>query len=385
MILKNSKTTQLAKNRFAFDASVSAIQMSEDGQNWQDIKPQLVRDADGWHIEGVPYYAEIKDDGTRLFCPDRNERSKYFKLPSIPLLTLTKNVLPDRIRMPLSWGYIDFIFTNTGLRFEVMFNRKPPVALGNKFTFNADTAGFDVTKLLTEKYGLGIPRPRLIEAGLDLTIAKERPLDWSFNAGQLELGFDLTGLKFPILLKNTTIDETVGASLDDAHSTTSVNSPTELYVRADTASYEGGFRFQTVNVPNAAIIGTCYLRVWFYTTSFDSPNNAIDFENVDDATDFTTKKPHDQVLTGNPVTWTGTDLGAADYVNSPSLVTPCQAIVDRVGWAANQDMAINVGPDLGTSNFAVFSWDGDAAKAAILHIEYTEAGGAVYIPRVIMF
>jgi hypothetical protein len=52
--IKNSKTTYLGKasggDRYALDAFIGAVQMGEPEGLWQDIKPCLVRDADGWHI-----------------------------------------------------------------------------------------------------------------------------------------------------------------------------------------------------------------------------------------------------------------------------------------------------------------------------------------------
>src|SRR4030042_5761179 len=96
--LKNSRTTYLGRasggDKYTLDGFIGAVQMREPGGQWQDIKPCLVRDAGGWHIDNAPYYAEIRDDGSRLFCPVRNERGKYLRLPSIALFSgLPRNIL----------------------------------------------------------------------------------------------------------------------------------------------------------------------------------------------------------------------------------------------------------------------------------------------------
>ncbi len=229
--LKNSKTTRIGAKSFSLDGFISPIQMKEPEGQWEDIKPYLVRDNGGWHIEGAPYYAEVKDDGTRLFCPDKHERSRYIRL-AMPLISglekyvistpavLDGQILPNRILMLTSWGKIHFIFTNTALKFEVLFNEAPsfhllPWTKRETFIFDVESSGLDISKLLTEEHGLGIPKPRLIEADETLLEPKEKMIDWSFNDGQLELGFDLAGLEFPILLKNTTIDEQIDAGAND--------------------------------------------------------------------------------------------------------------------------------------------------------------------------
>ena len=192
MELKNSKTTSLGGNRYALNGFIGAVQMSEDGQKWQDIKPRLVRDVGGWHVVGTPYYAEIKDDGTRLYCPDCNERSKYFKLPAIPLLTsLEKNVsfsptkldgevIPNKVVMPIrDYASIVITFTNTSMNFEVLFKKAPPRQFTDRFTFNADIAGLDIKELLASRQGVGIPRPRLIDNMALITSGYWMPRYWA--------------------------------------------------------------------------------------------------------------------------------------------------------------------------------------------------------------
>lgn len=274
MELKNSKTTYLGKkdgkNSFALDCFIGAVQMRDPGGDWQDIKPHLVPDAEGWHIEGTPYYAEVKKDGARLFCPDRNERGKYLRLPTFPLVSrLAKNiistptkldwqVLPNIVRMPTPWGYVEFIFTNTGIQFQVYFREAPPSVLfgedSSRILLDIDSAGLDIAGLLTATSGLGIPRPRLIE---NAEIPQERQLDWLFKDGQLELGFDLTGLKFPVLLKNNTIDDQVDTGTDDGYAGGAyLATGTKLYVGTiGGTAYHAWALFGTISGLSGVTIG----------------------------------------------------------------------------------------------------------------------------------
>jgi len=392
LTLKNSRTTSLGNGRFALDCFIGAVQMSEDGQAWQDIKPYLVRDTSGWHIDGAPYYAEFKDDGTRLFCPDRNERSKYFRLPAIPLFTgLTRNVLssptkldgqllPDRIVMPVEWGEIRIIFTNTGMKFEVLFAEAPPEQLNGKFTFDVDLAGLDILTLLSAKQGVGIPRPRLVDSKEE---PEQRPLDWSYKDGQLELGFDLTGLKFPVILKNTTLEVQVGAGTDDAYESDSGSVPTNDWIRiytAPAATYprkSGGMKFNGVTVPQGTVPSVAYYQGYPSISGLNNIHCTIHLNDVDNANDFSTEADVEDRAKTSGVDWEEDSLTLNQYHSSPSIVTPCTELFGRGGWSSGNSLAIL---EIAKTSGGYCIWsdvDNDSSNAPKLHIEYTAGGGGV--------
>jgi len=257
--------------------------MSDDGRDWEDIKPHLVRDMDGWHIEGAPYYAEIKDNGTRLFCPDRSERSKYFKLPAPPLFSglskqivstvVDKQLLPNKIVMPyMDWADIIIGFTNTGMTFSVLFKKAPPREFKEQFKFDAEVNGLDIKTLLASKVGIGVPRPRLIDSSSLVDVgSNEKYLDWTEKLSELTLDFSLEKLKFPVLLQNSTIDVEVDASANDGYwrtgTSTFSDTDTALFVGVLTSAINSFSRWAGITLPQTSTINTATLGLYEYDTA----------------------------------------------------------------------------------------------------------------------
>jgi hypothetical protein len=423
--LKNSKTQYLGKvsgrERYALDAFIGAVQMREAGGEWQDIKPQLVRDADGWHIEGAPYYAEVKDDGSRLFCPDRNERSRYLRIPAPDLLRgLSKNVvqrrakldgelLGDRISMPAEWGEIRVGYGNTGMKFEVLFTQAPPPGLfgreSPRILLDVETAGLDIEQLLSAKTGIGIPPPRLTSDIFDADRSRQvKRLNWSYKNGQLELGFDLGDLPFPILLKNTTVDIDVGAMADDCRVFWNGSNWVlgELWFIYFFAGYQdsgsikngGGMRFQNIAVPQGATIDTAtVIFVCALSNSYTTANTRFTGEDADDAAAFSDLADYqarrgtvvgganNNNITSAQVDWDNiaTWVAGTSYP-SPELKSIVQEIVNRTGWASGNDMVIFWDDHDGRSTETNYSYriaasyDHATYDPPKLHIEYTAGG-----------
>jgi len=388
--LKNSKTTYLGKapdgrDKFAIDGFIGAVQMREPDGEWVDIKPRLVRKPadDGYYVDRVPYYAEVNDDGSRLFCPDRNERSKFLLLPAIPLFTglprnivssptkLDRQVLDSNVVMPTLWGEIRFIFTNTGMKFEVLFDEAPPKEiLDDRFLFDHDTTGLDLIQLLSSKQGLGIPRPRLIDAN-----GEERWLDWSLIAGQLELGFDLTGLKFPVLLKNTTIDIQVGASSDDCTrwGATSFYLLYSSFHLANESYDEHGARWAGLNIPSGSTIDVAYATITARYSDDGGGSCRIKGEKTAAPITFSTYGDYDaRTRTTVYVDWTLPAFVANSEHNSPSLVSVIQEINDA---SAITHLVIFFSDPVisGTANGRGWAYNGSSTKAPQIYIEYSEA------------
>lgn len=386
--LSNSKRTYLGKtpdgrDRWALDVSIGAIQMREPGGEWQDIKPQVVRDTEGWHVEGAPYGLEVLADGTRRVYPDRLDKSKWLYLPAVDLFRkLTKRIEGNKIICSAQKFDVIFQFTNTGVQFMVLI--KEPVTF-DRITLDMDSAGLDILQLLKAKAGLGIPRPRLMEADPTLAEPQERWLDWSLKAGQLELGFDLTGLCFPVLLKNTTIDKQVAASTDDVsiRRSTSLSSLTltSQYCGDYDATwydYEVGMRFLAVPVPNAAIIGAnSYLILKASGLAGSITATLISGQDADDCVTFSTFANYDARPRTATIGWTPPAWVTDTPYNTASIAAPLQTIVDRVGWVSGKNMAFFWTHALGwggvQNRMACYSWDyGDNTHGPKLYIEYGE-------------
>jgi hypothetical protein len=402
--LKNSKTTYLGKasggDRYTLDAFIGAIQMRESEGQWQDIRPRLVRDADGWHIEGAPYYAEIKDNGSRLFCPDKNERSKFLRLPGTAIFTgLTRDIvsnpgkldsllLPNQVTMSADWGEIHIIYSNTGMHFEILFRQSPPKALfgldSPKILLDTETMGFDIGQLLNSKSGIGVPKPRLSAANREMMMSEsqEKWLDWSYKNGQLELGLDFGNMSFPILLKNTTVDLQVESSADDAGSGDSyawstVHTFDQMGYLNSTPS-RTGVRFLSVNIQSGATIDIMNLQ-------FDGDGGGtgvptVDIYGEDNATPatFSTQADYDnRTKTTATVRWSGM-LGANNtWYTAGELKTIGQELVDSYNGVSNLAFIIN-GYNTGTAAKRWYkTYNQGSSYAPRLHIEYTAGGVTV--------
>jgi hypothetical protein len=401
--LKNSKTQYLGKasgrDRYALDAFIGAVQMSEPGGPWQDIKPCLVRNGDGWHVETTPYYAEIKDDGSRLFCPDRNERSKYLRLPAPSLFSdLSRDIrqnpdklggsfLPNQITMPTEWGEYRIIFTNTGMHFEILFTKAPPSALFGKdsprIVLDAETAGIDIEQMLRSREATGIPRPRLMAANREVleSETQDRWLDWSLKGGQLELGFDFGDLPFPILLKNTTIDVQVGAGADDGYRASGAYgfqpaSSNGYCGYSSNSNFYYLHNFQRfTGVTLEATIDVAYLQCYQYGSIAGSPELKVYGVDEDNPAAPTSAAEFDaDPLTSAAVDWDGL-WTINNWNNSPSLVSIVQELVDSYTISGDAIMFQTKNDKAPYNDYNnARSYNSDPAYAVKLHIEYTAGG-----------
>jgi hypothetical protein len=396
MYLKNSKTVRLGTSngvtRFVTDAFIGAVQMSEDGIVWQDIKPRLVRDTDGWHVDGAPYHSEVKDNGARLFCPDKRERSKYISLPSVPLLDIPKGVryseakldrqvLPNKVVMPTPWGEIVITCTNTGLGFQALITQSLPRPIQNKFSFDIDSVGFDIRQLLSRTGEIGTPRPRLIGSNIDEHGKYfERFIDWSYRNGRLTLDLsDLEDLGLPVLFKNATIE--VGASADDGGHAPSLNTcGTELsagYHDQFNLTYNFFARFDNATI-SGDTVDVGYLSVYKHSSA-GSPELQIDGIDEDDPNAPTSSAEYyaDTKTTAN-TQWDGT-LNAG-WNNSPSIVSIIQELKDDYGisneaimFQVNNDIADQGGTSNDTNQVKSYDYD-DNSYGPKLHVESSTAG-----------
>jgi hypothetical protein len=398
--LKNSKTQYLGKvsgrDRYMLDAFIGAVQMREPEGKWQDIRPRLVRNTDGWHVEGAPYYAEIKDSGERLFYPEHNERGNYLKIPAPVLFNnLDRNVVsnpakldgaltPSQITLPTDWGEYHIIFSNTGMHFEILFAKPPPSDVfgkdSPKILLDIETTGIDIEQLLKSRAGIGIPRPRLIAANLE-ALSDESPirwLDWSFKNGQLELGFDFGDLPFPILLKNTTIDVQVDTGTDDGwgRADNQFDNAGRLYI----GQYIGYdircfYLFDGLNDFGGGTIGTAYTQLnRYYGGSYSPANVKIKAQDTaspsvpSNATETFALTP-----TSNGVDWDGTQ--ANGWNQSPSIVNVIQELADSFGSiTAVQILLDNDYEGSGSYFWESHSYNTNSSYAPKLHIEYTTGG-----------
>ena len=136
-----------------------------------------------------------------------------------------------------------------------------------------------------------------------------------------------------------------------------------------------GVRFNNLNIPKGATITRAFLT--FRAISADSPMDntsatslTIKAEASDNAGTFTSTANNisSRSLTSASATWTPGSWMNNTNVNSPSIKTVVQEIVNRSGWSSGNSMAFVV---TGTGSRSAASYNGDAVNAPKLTIEYS--------------
>lgn len=185
----------------------------------------------------------------------------------------------------------------------------------------------------------------------------------------------------------TTIDMTVAASADDAHedstganfssTATTVNCTAHTSPGTANRQYNGGFRFVlSAQIPSGATIDASYITVTPTSLALDDANVNIYAEQASDAVNFSTNADvTSRTGTTASVAWVQDALGTS-AVNSPSLNTVIQELVNDYGGLANGAAIVILlkGKTDAIKSFQVFSEDHASGAPASLHIEFTASG-----------
>lgn len=125
------------------------------------------------------------------------------------------------------------------------------------------------------------------------------------------------------------------------------------YAYIDTASYPsavwagtyGGWpshtwcRFQSVNIPKGAEIISASLSLTPFTNESGTPCNLLCYTNTADNPSYpVTVGAAEALALSSSVQWNGVPYYTATRVNTPSLVTPLQEIVNRLNWASGNSV-----------------------------------------------
>ena len=131
-----------------------------------------------------------------------------------------------------------------------------------------------------------------------------------------------------------------------------------------------GLRFVGVAVPKGATITAASVRFRVDESSADATSLTIRGHDADDAAAF---GMDDGDLSSRPVTaaqvpWTpGSWLTPGLDQETPDLAPVIQELVDRAGWSAGNSVVLLL---TGTGRRVAESYEGSAAGAAVLHVEY---------------
>src|SRR3990172_3345201 len=259
-------------------------------------------------------------------------------------------------------GYIEFRHSTTG---EVLWTFNLPRSNG------APVEDQDPDELL------GIFRVR--RTGPNLFVEHRIPIAW------------LQAADYPIEI-DTTIDEQVGASSDDAKQQDSdAIDLTAGVIISERITEHVGWRWTTVPVPIGATIDLAWMSIRFSDASGDEPQHQLRGELATNPGTFTTDSNNidGRTRTTATVNWDSTDLGAAGNQEwqwgapngSPSagadIKAIIQEIVDQGGWASNNALVLiaEQHTQSPTRDLGIYTYDSSTIRAAKLHIEYTAGGG----------
>ena len=159
--------------------------------------------------------------------------------------------------------------------------------------------------------------------------------------------------------------------------------------QAETVPQYVGLRFADLTIPQGATITGAYIQFTVDENKNGNPFNVdIVAEDVDNAPTFTVAQydissRYASHSTASSVNWTLAGDGSTDWLNendatplqrTPDISSLVQAVVGRTGWASGNAMSfIMVGGGCRTA----ISYEKNAAKAAVLHVDYTYDGGNV--------
>ncbi|MEX2514740.1 MAG: DUF2341 domain-containing protein [Candidatus Paceibacterota bacterium] len=177
----------------------------------------------------------------------------------------------------------------------------------------------------------------------------------------------------------SSVNSRVTQSSDDAEEKLSDNSmlisSSDLELIADGTSPGGdqeiGLRFQNITIPQGAVITNAYIEFQTDETNSTTTNLTFRAEDNNDTTTFTTGSGDitNRSKTAASVDWNNVPAWntISEKHQTPDLSAVVQEVVDRAGWQSGNAMAMFV---TGDGTRIAEAYDGEAANAPLLHIEY---------------
>jgi hypothetical protein len=176
-----------------------------------------------------------------------------------------------------------------------------------------------------------------------------------------------------------TVEVRVTAGSDDAEQsvssgkTSTTSSDLELTTDGNTQQLVG-VRFAAVAIPAGAHITNAYLQFTTDEVSTGASALTLRAENLDSPATYTStvnavsgRATTNAFVSWSPPDWTTVGQAAAGQ-RTPDLSALVQTVVNRAAWGPGNAMAFQVS---GTGVRKARSFDGGAAAAPLLHVEYT--------------
>ena len=180
----------------------------------------------------------------------------------------------------------------------------------------------------------------------------------------------------PVPAEATILETRLASSHDDAEefATGAMSlSSSDLELAEDGGPQTVGMRWVGSAIPHGATITTAWIQFTCKDAHDQAATLAIGAEDSDDAApfsstafDLTSRARTALDVDWTPAPWLAGEAGAAE--RTPDLAAILQPVVDRPGWAPGQAIVIII---RGSGVRTAWSWDGNAAAAALLHVEFT--------------
>lgn len=396
MRTETSKTYSLGIDKFRYVGSVGAIHYKDNYSGSYDTWKNIDLSWQGNQVINAPYTLTINPDTYLVFIRDkRTDSTVSIALSSLGGKSISK-VAPVYTKGKATFSNIaidtDLVIeaTNESVKFTRIL----------KSSKASTTAVFGISQS-----GSGLVIRYNAEYDGKMT-DKDVKVEATLQDGLLTETIDLS--KYPKVTYPLKIDPDIvvatAASADDAEVLRDALTPAWIYQQTRSYCDAGyfsttytklgaGMRFLSIGIPNSATIDASYITF----TSANSASGAtcnVRFtgEDVDDASafsslaDFQARRgtivggANNNYITTAQVDWDAVGSWTLDVTyDSPSLNTIIQEIVNRAGWAANNDMVIfwddfdgrsTQGGDIDRTR-RPYSYDGSTTKSPELNIDYT--------------
>jgi len=171
-----------------------------------------------------------------------------------------------------------------------------------------------------------------------------------------------------------TVESRIAASSDDAAETSRRVTLTGTSLPL-ASSQTVGMRWTGLAIPPGATITTAWIQFSSTVAASGSTSLTLHAQAADNATTFTTgsRNISSRALTSastawSPAAWNANETATAE--RTPDLKALVQEVVNRSAWASGNALAVIV---TGSGSRTAGSFDGNAAQAALLHVEYSAA------------
>jgi hypothetical protein len=267
---------------------------------------------------------------------------------------------------------------------DVAVVQPTPASLSGAVADDGRPSGSTLTATWTQVSGPGqttFADPAAASTTATFTAAGTYVLRLTADDGRLTAADEVT---VEVTEASGVVEVPVRASVDDAEERSSGSTGVtsgDLNMAQDGSKVQTvGLRFTGVDVPRGATITSASLQFQVDEVTTAATSLTIAGQAADNPLSFAStagnvsSRPRTQAsVAWQPATWTAVGLRGADQ-RTPDLAAVVQEIVNRPGWTGGNALALVV---TGTGTRTAESFDGGAAKAPVLRIEYggVPAGG----------